>query len=190
MDDALPSIGHVAHRGDRGDFSFRTSMKTKFPCSAYQETNGIVFFARMLDKIRLNASGELPPGYFLGTADPTFFDARSVKFLASITKRSCAELWKAAPTRKSCNGAFRTDASRQRKKSWSGTSFSSNAAGVTKAAKACNHSRSHAGSERARHSDLGRSPGGRRRPKTEALLSDRLPTPSGGNDRRFPAAGR
>ena len=56
-------------------------MKTKFPCSAYQKTSGIVFFARMLDKIRLNASGELPPGYFLGTEDPTFFDARAVKFL-------------------------------------------------------------------------------------------------------------
>ena len=56
-------------------------MKTKFPCTAYQKTNGIVFFARMLDKIRLNASGELPPGYFLGTEDPTFFDARAVKFL-------------------------------------------------------------------------------------------------------------
>lgn len=35
----------------------------------------------MLDKIRFDASGELPPGYFLGTADPTFFDARCVKFL-------------------------------------------------------------------------------------------------------------
>lgn len=56
-------------------------MNTKFPCSAYQKTNGIVHFARMLDKIRLNASGELPPGYFLGVADPTFFDARVVKFI-------------------------------------------------------------------------------------------------------------
>ena len=55
-------------------------MKTKFPCSSYQKTNGIVYFARMLDKIRLDASSELPPGYFLGTEDPTFFDARFVKF--------------------------------------------------------------------------------------------------------------
>ena len=55
-------------------------MATKFPCSSHQKTNGIVYFARMLDKIRLNASGELPPGYFLGIADPTFFDARFVKF--------------------------------------------------------------------------------------------------------------
>ena len=56
-------------------------MKTKTPCSAQNETNGVVHFARMLDKIRLSASGELPPGYLLGTSDPTFFDARCVKFL-------------------------------------------------------------------------------------------------------------
>lgn len=56
-------------------------MPNKFPCSAHQKTHGIVHFARMLDKIRLNASGDLPPGYFLGVADPTFFDARVVKFL-------------------------------------------------------------------------------------------------------------
>ena len=56
-------------------------MKTKTPCSAHEQTHGIVHFARMLDKIRMTASGELPPGYLLGTADPTFFDARCVKFL-------------------------------------------------------------------------------------------------------------
>jgi hypothetical protein len=53
----------------------------KTPCSSHRETLGIVYFARMLDKIRLNTNGELPPGYFLGTADPTFFDSRCVKFL-------------------------------------------------------------------------------------------------------------
>lgn len=35
----------------------------------------------MLDKIRLNAAGRLPPGYFLGVTDPTHFDARCTKFL-------------------------------------------------------------------------------------------------------------
>src|SRR4051812_6974999 len=65
---------------------------TKFPCSTYEKTHGIVYFARMLDKIRFNASQELPPGYFLGTADPTFFDARLVKFINvdydKITRRT------------------------------------------------------------------------------------------------------
>lgn len=51
------------------------------PCSDYEETNGLVYFARMLDKIRLNAAGRLAPGYFVGVDDPTFFDARCTRFL-------------------------------------------------------------------------------------------------------------
>ena len=52
------------------------------PCSDYRETKGLIYFARMLDKIRLNAQGRLAPGYFLGvTDDPTFFDARCTRFL-------------------------------------------------------------------------------------------------------------
>ena len=51
------------------------------PCSDYRETKGLIYFARMLDKIRLNAHGQLAPGYFLGVADPTFFDARCTRFL-------------------------------------------------------------------------------------------------------------
>ena len=33
------------------------------PCSDYIETKGLVYFARMLDKIRLHARGELPVDY-------------------------------------------------------------------------------------------------------------------------------
>ena len=51
------------------------------PCSDYEETKGLIYFARMLDKIRLNADGRLEPGYFLGTSDPTFFVARCTRFL-------------------------------------------------------------------------------------------------------------
>jgi uncharacterized protein DUF5069 len=52
------------------------------PCTDYLETKGLVYFARMLDKIRLNAAGKLPPGYFVGmTDDPTVFDARCTRFL-------------------------------------------------------------------------------------------------------------
>ena len=51
------------------------------PCSDYQKTKGLIYFARMLDKIRLNAQGRLEEGYFLGTEDPTFFDARCTRFL-------------------------------------------------------------------------------------------------------------
>ncbi len=51
------------------------------PCSDYRETKGLIYFARMLDKIRLNAAGRLAPGYFIGTEDPTFFDSRCTRFL-------------------------------------------------------------------------------------------------------------
>lgn len=55
----------------------------KTPCTDYKETKGLVYFARMLDKIRLNAKGELAPGYFVGIIedDPTVFDARCTRFL-------------------------------------------------------------------------------------------------------------
>jgi len=59
-------------------------MQTRTPCSDYQKTKGLIYFARMLDKIRLNASGQLPPGYFVGVNDdPTAFDARCTRFLAT-----------------------------------------------------------------------------------------------------------
>ena len=55
-------------------------MNTQTPCSDYVETSGIIFFARMSDKIRLNAQGLLPAGYNLGFSDPTSFDARFCRF--------------------------------------------------------------------------------------------------------------
>ncbi len=57
-------------------------MQTQTPCSDYVETKGLIYFARMLDKIRMKATGKLPPGYFTGVEDPTHFDARCTRFLA------------------------------------------------------------------------------------------------------------
>ena len=51
------------------------------PCSDYKETKGLIYFARMLDKIRLRAEGRLPDDYFTGVEDTTFFDARCTRFL-------------------------------------------------------------------------------------------------------------
>jgi len=52
------------------------------PRSSYETVGEIVFFGRMLDKIRLNASGKLGPGYYLGDdQDPTWFDGRCCRFL-------------------------------------------------------------------------------------------------------------
>ncbi|MDQ6860307.1 MAG: DUF5069 domain-containing protein, partial [Verrucomicrobiota bacterium] len=41
------------------------------PCSDYKATEGLIYFARMLDKIRLRAEGRLPDAYFTGVEDPT-----------------------------------------------------------------------------------------------------------------------
>ena len=51
------------------------------PASDHVKTKGLIYFARMLDKIRMKAAGELPSGYFAGVADPTHFDARCTRFL-------------------------------------------------------------------------------------------------------------
>ena len=51
----------------------------RFPRSAYDRTSGLLYFARMLDKIRLRESGRLPEEYhaFLGQG----FDGRMCRFL-------------------------------------------------------------------------------------------------------------
>lgn len=51
--------------------------------SPYDETGGIVYFSRMLDKIRLHAEGKLPDEWAstLGFAYPNSFDARCCRFL-------------------------------------------------------------------------------------------------------------
>jgi Domain of unknown function (DUF5069) len=56
-------------------------MQTQTPCSDYVETKGLIYFARMLDKIRLHAAGRLAPEYFVGVEDPTLFDSRCTRFL-------------------------------------------------------------------------------------------------------------
>lgn len=58
-------------------------------------TGGIVVFARVLDKIRLNAEGKLPAGYHLGVmAGNRTFDDRLCKFLGvdfdDLTARTLA----------------------------------------------------------------------------------------------------
>ena len=56
-------------------------MQNQNPVTDYKKTNGLIYFARMLDKIRLHAAGRLAPGYFVGVEDPTFFDSRCTRFL-------------------------------------------------------------------------------------------------------------
>lgn len=51
--------------------------------SPYLKVGRLVYFGRMLDKIRLHAAGRLPPAYVanLGETKPIFFDARCCLFL-------------------------------------------------------------------------------------------------------------
>ncbi|ACB73950.1 DUF5069 domain-containing protein [Opitutus terrae] len=49
--------------------------------SDYEQIGGLVYFGRMLDKIRLKAAGKLPADFYTGTADRTHFDARCCTFL-------------------------------------------------------------------------------------------------------------
>ena len=54
-------------------------MAEKFPRSPYDVVGGLVYFPRMVDKIRLRAAGNLPKDYheFMGDG----FDGRCVRFL-------------------------------------------------------------------------------------------------------------
>jgi gluconokinase len=51
--------------------------------SPYEQVKGLVYFGRMLDKIRLAAAGKLPEGWrdMRGAAKPGTFDARCCRFL-------------------------------------------------------------------------------------------------------------
>jgi gluconokinase len=49
--------------------------------SPFDQVKGVVYFGRMLDKIRLAAAGKLPNGWERGTASKTSFDSRCCRFL-------------------------------------------------------------------------------------------------------------
>lgn len=51
--------------------------------SPFDQVNGLVYFGRMLDKIRLTAAGKLPEGWqaMRGKVSPLSFDSRSCRFL-------------------------------------------------------------------------------------------------------------
>lgn len=57
-------------------------MSTAFPVSDHVKTRGVVYFARMVDKIRLNAEGRLPADFLghIGVTDVTSFDSRFCRF--------------------------------------------------------------------------------------------------------------
>jgi len=54
-------------------------MPTRFPRSVYDKTGGLVYFARLVDKIRLHAAGDLGPDYIENLGGG--FDGRCCAFL-------------------------------------------------------------------------------------------------------------
>jgi gluconokinase len=57
-------------------------MPTSLPGSPYRATHGLVYFARMIDKIRLHAAGQLPEVYHKHLGRD--FDGRCLRFLGNI----------------------------------------------------------------------------------------------------------
>jgi hypothetical protein len=49
--------------------------------SGYAKVRDLVYFGRMLDKVRLSDEDRLPPGYNLGDQNPLFFDGVCCRFL-------------------------------------------------------------------------------------------------------------
>jgi len=72
---ANPKQNHTGREQHPGS----TSQAKNYPRSAYNQVGGIVYFARMLDKIRLHAAGKLPPDYHRNLS--IGFDGRCSRFL-------------------------------------------------------------------------------------------------------------
>jgi len=101
---ATPSVTGRGRKSEpAGPVCFQSrilNLKSKMPSvpglrSPYAKVGRLVYFGRMLDKIRLHAAGQLPPEYVgnLGDlANPRFMDARCCRFLgvghAALTART------------------------------------------------------------------------------------------------------
>ena len=78
--------------------------------SPFDQVGGLVYFGRMLDKIRLAASGKLPEGWQAarGNAYPGTFDARCCRFLKIDYAALEAETLKGGSDEALLNWAFKT----------------------------------------------------------------------------------
>ena len=75
-----------------------------------EKVNGLIYFARMLDKIRVQAQGKLPKAWeeMRGTPSPNTFDARCCRFLGVDYKALEAETLKGGTDEELLAWAFRT----------------------------------------------------------------------------------
>ena len=94
---------------------FYSSMANPYPTiipglrSPFDQVKGIVYFGRMLDKIRLYDSGELPEGWHaaLGTNQKSSFDCRCCSFLHIDYKALEKETLKGASDEQLLEWAFK-----------------------------------------------------------------------------------
>jgi hypothetical protein len=102
--------------------------------SPYEKVGGLVYFGRMLDKIRLHAAGQLPPDYAsnLGEADWYFFDARCVRFLGVKYKALVKRVQQGGTDTQILRWCFQQGGGARRSRSPSGTPSSPSAAGATR----------------------------------------------------------
>jgi gluconokinase len=77
--------------------------------SPADQIKGLVYFGRMLDKIRVSAQGKLPPDWEAarGMAYPTSFDARCCRFLNIDYKAFEAEIRKGGSDEQLLEWAFK-----------------------------------------------------------------------------------
>src|SRR5438046_10479252 len=92
-------------------------MQAQTPCTDYKETKGLIYFARMLDKIRLHAEGRLAAGYFVGIEDPTSSMLAAQDFLELVMMNWRGERVREDRTRKFSDGVITRAESRAKKKS-------------------------------------------------------------------------
>jgi Domain of unknown function (DUF5069) len=102
--------------------------------SAYEKVDGIVYFGRMIDKIRLHQAGKLPEDYlpYLGACASQAFDGRCCRFLQVDYSQLTEAVKGGVPKWRCWNGLIGTDAIRPKKMLRSGTISCRSAVGTTK----------------------------------------------------------
>jgi hypothetical protein len=89
--------------------------------SGYAKVGNLVYFARMLDKVRLSDEGRLPPGYNLGDQNPLFFDGVCCRLPRLNMRRLSGTYGQVVPTKRSWNGLIKPGNTQLRMRSDSGT---------------------------------------------------------------------
>ncbi len=64
----------------------------KRPCSPFDQLHGVIYLPRLLDKIRLNLTGELPEDYLANLGHPEKMDGLCLRFLGISYESLCLKI--------------------------------------------------------------------------------------------------